>query len=214
MDKNKKPNLTDRCFTRIVLLFSDDDFSNDIKKIRKKYNIDISDKEKKFNFLDEKNSELDKDIYKLRSKHNLSPIYQSVLIWVIVFGTWPTKDFEGFVDIKCEVKINDYGENVLYLPIYPETTKEDVERAWPKIKNISKKFYGYSYERQKLYKNLRKDIIIRKMKGWGISHKRIVTIYNRIFSESKAIGYSDVAIIINKMKKKIKKDKEERRKHE
>ena len=211
MDKNKKPNLTDRCFTRIVLLLSDDDFSNDIEEIRKKYNIDINNEEKKFNVLDEINSELDRDVYRLRLKHNLSPIHQSALVWIIAFGTWPNNNFDDFVDMKCEMKTNSYGENVLYLPIYPETTKEDVERIWPKIKKISQKTYGYSYKKQKLYKNLRKDIIIRKMKSWSISHKRIMKIYNNIFPESKVIGYSDVAVILNKMKKKVAKDKNERK---
>lgn len=207
MTTNKNPNLSDRCFSRIVIMLSDINFSDDITKMRELYNIDIINKQKKFNILDKKNKNFNKDINKLRLKYKLSPVHYSALMWIIIFGTWPSRGSNGFADVKCEIHSNDYGEEILYLPIYPETTIADIENDWGKIKKISERVYKYKYKRQKLYKKLKEDVIIRKMKEWGISHARIAKTYNNIFPNNKTISYDEVAVILNKLKKKAAKEK-------
>ena len=208
----KKNNLTiqEKCLNTVLLLTVNNGFLKGINNIRSKYSIPPEGVDHLENIKGNHYKCID-EIEKLRVKYNLSGAHIAPMIMIIVFG-----NIKAFSKIKGIVKTieyktikNRFGEEELYIKIYPEMSVKDIENNWQEIKKMSKLIYGYEYKKQKTRPKLIRDFYIHYLYKQGINSKKIAKVVERIFGDN--LIYSEINTIISKLKKSAEDEVKKRK---
>lgn len=185
----------------MVLLAANNNFFNDIKKIRIKYVLKEPNPTNLMPLLDE--AEL------LRIKYKLSPPHTVAISWFIIFDKKPDVNINQLFR-KFEPKIykNNYNEDILYIPIYPETTIEDVRDIWFSIMQLAEEVYNKKIKGKRIKKieNLDKNFLIARLKKLGYKNKVIRQFFNHSLPENSrdTIEQAEIPKILYELKKGAK----------
>jgi len=209
MKNNKKIPFTiaQKTLQNVLEKIADEDFRNDFKQIKKRIeNNKTTEKkeDKSKNFFSELN-----EIQKLRIKYKLSEPHSVALAWIL-FMENETENIDGlFRNNHYEIITNKYGEKILHIPIYPETTIEDIREIFPSIKKEAKSLYGEEkYGRLRRKPKLDRNLTAHNLKLLGYNNKEI----NNFFKESLKFKHENIIIadipkMVNRIKKSQKKGK-------
>jgi len=203
--QEKEATIAEKCFQRVVLLTADDKFFKDIVAIKRKYGIpeggitpDNRIPEGQFN-------DCLKEIEQLRVKYNLSQLHSAPLVWLILFAKWPRENLEDYIDyINFKIEKDKYGQDVLYLAVYPEMGIKDIQNNWKRITKKVKDVYGYEHTKQRIRKNLFRDYYINYFRKIGFPHKKIASIIENVYGVG--YGYERPPITINQLKVDAQKE--------
>lgn len=215
--KNKKGffSISQKAKQNVILMLADENFNNDIEKLKEE-NINgrknLIDRNKKFKHL----MNILEKAQKLRVKYKLSEPHFIPIASLVIFN-------ENLEDIKMLKEIdqaynnefyitldNKYGEKIMHIPIYPETTIEDIRSVFPKIKDSSKKIYGKEvYKKLKRRPKVIRNVEMARLKISGSNNLEIISklSHRNIISSDETLIKEDIPIIINKVKKSVKKAK-------
>jgi len=211
MDKNKKPFFTiaQKALQNTLLKLDDKSFNREITEIRTEFLEHKEDTNKnKDGKLNDLLSTLDK-VEKLRIKYKLSEPHFIAMAWVVVYNQEPDVIDDLYNKTHFEVITNRHGEEIMYIPIYPETTIEDIREIFPTIKINAEIIYGKDkYKRFKRRPKLSRNLAASRLKSLGYDNEKIKEILsNQLgFSEDNIIK-EDIPRIINKLKKSVIKAK-------
>lgn len=200
--KNKKSPIRaeNKIFQVLELLQLNEQFINDAKKIRQKYNLPVGPEDNKVVNMHISNPRLSADVEKLRQKYNLSGFYSSFLSSYLTFGEFSqSADFLLCLFPHFEI---DKDQKCLTLKIYPETTIKDIQKMWPKIQKNLHENINYNIIKNRNIKNLKRDIEIYKLKLEGKKQTEITKTINSKYPNSP-IAYQEVSKIISRLKKAI-----------
>lgn len=160
-------------------------------------------------------SDLKEKEHKVLKKYNLPAHYGTPLELYCLFGE---KEFfsthshslwgEGVNNLKLFWQ-EDKNFKKLCVEIFPETTIKDFQRYWPIIEEQQKKLEGYKEGRQKISNNFMRDKRIFELYNTGKTNWEIKDIINQEYRDKPhtILGYSDVAKVISRFKKKLPKSK-------
>lgn len=198
-DKKSHFSVVKKALQNIRLLLLNEDFSKDVKKIKQenlKSMLLAKTKEEKL-----KNCFIyGEKVEKLIVKYNLSSPHFIPLNWYILFNDKEQiKIEEMFNKYRYEVKTDDFGGQTIFIPIFPETTIEDLREILPVIK----KAYGKpSHKRMKRISLT--NLEIADMKKIGYTNEEIKNNIKVGVDSKKIIDKSDIPKTINKLKKRSK----------
>ncbi len=211
MDKNKKPFFTiaQKALQNTLLKLDDKSFNYEITGIRTQFleNKENTNKNKD-DKLNDLLSTLDK-VEKLRVKYKLSEPHFIAMAWIVVYNQEPDLIDDLYNKTYFKVIPNKYGEKIMYIPVYPETTIEDVRGVFSVIKKNAEIVYGKeNYKRLKRKPKLSRDLAASRLKSIGHSNEEIKQILNNQlgFGEDNIIK-DEIPKIINKLKKSVIKAK-------
>lgn len=211
MDKNKKPFFTiaQKALQNTLIMLGDKDFNREITEIRTEFLEQKDDANKiKDDKLNNLLSTLDR-VEKLRIKYKLSEPHFISMAWIVVYNQEPDLIDNLYNKTHFKVIPNKYGEEIMYIPIYPETTIEDIRGIFSTIKTNAEIVYGKeNYKKLKRKPKLSRDLAASRLKSLGHNNEEIKQILNNQlgFSEDNIIK-EEIPKIINKLKKSVIKAK-------
>lgn len=187
--------------TLFLKLMNDKKFSNDVTKLRQQYlKSKLLLKNKPDNLL--KNTE---KIEQLISKYKLSEPYFVPLMQVIILNNDKFENLDlYFKKDRFKILKNEFNNETIFIPIYPETTISDIKAMLPKIKEIYKDDFGKNIPK-KIKKISKRNISILQLKMLGYNNKQIKEVIDLLFSQGKVENTAEIyeiPIIINKLKNK------------
>lgn len=199
-------SIEQKSLQNILVLLSNDTFSNDIKKLRKEY---LNSKKENKNPSVKDLLKITDKIEKLRIKYKLSQPHFVPISWLILFDKKiPDEELKKMYR-KPYYKIitNRHKEDIVYIPIYPETTIEDIRDDFAELKKISKEFYKNKddYKRAKTRPKINRDFVILRLKRLNYSNTYIKNFINIFSDDWGLIIKDDVPKIIKDLKKSAKK---------
>jgi hypothetical protein len=204
-----KGPLDDKFISRGKFLLAYETLKKDITELEQKYRPIIYDKKIDSYYAEDfspeggKYEELTNDVKTVRQKYNLSPSFDRNIFYYIIHGDplfWSKAESGGtpFRDHWFPYRFNT-GEEIMVVPIYPETAIRDIQKFWPLVIKAKHEFYGHSSERVIPRKNLDRDIEVFKLKQGGLKSKMIVEKINSQYPKQK-ISYQDISRIIKRLK--------------
>lgn len=211
--KNEKQffSLSKKANQIIWLLTNNKNFNKDAESLRKKY-LTTQKKSKNKETIYENLSLLLDDAEKLRVKYGLPEPYFPLLSLFIEYGESILNENPELFYKKHQHKIikNQYGEDVIYIPIYPETTIKDIKESFNAVKKIAEKFYWNKrrYKRLRQIPTLKNQIKVAAYKRSGLTDNEVKEKFNKELSpvdKDYCIGKNDVPKIEKKLKKTARK---------
>ncbi|MFA6184486.1 MAG: hypothetical protein WC682_05340 [Parcubacteria group bacterium] len=204
MDNDKKQffSLAKKSKQTVLLLNTDKKIAKDVKKLRDRY-LTLQKNAKDKDAVFENLMAILDEVEKLRIKYELSEPHFIQIAWLVQFDQEiPENDIEKMYK-KSNHRIikNEYGENIVYLPIYPETTIKDLGESFNAVKEIAKKFYWGKarYKRLKSRRKLQHHLNVFNYKKSGLNDEEV----KRRFNEEVAVDNRDI-IVKNDVPKIVK----------
>jgi len=131
------------------------------------------------------------------------------MAWIVIYNQEPDIIDNLYNKTYFKVIPNKYGEKIMYIPVYPETTIEDVREIFSVIKKNTKIVYGKEkYKRFKRRPKLSRDLTASRLKSIGYNNKEIGKILssNPNFGDNSIMN-DEIPKILNKLKKSVIKVK-------
>ncbi len=187
-----------------ILLYSvNDNFMEDVFVLRKKYNFPLENLIESESWLVSEELNLyDKDREKLREKYNIPESHSLVLDSFIAYDKICDDMGSSLWHLNPHTKTGD-DDNCIILKIYPDTTLEDIQDNWPRIKNARDKILDLPVQKKNKFKNLERDIEMLKLKKQGKTSKEIIQIIkgNKKY-DTKNLFSPDVPKIIKRLEER------------
>jgi hypothetical protein len=197
-----KASIAEKCFNRVLLMVHNQQFFDDVVAIKHKHGIPEKGLVIGSKIITEDFYKYLKDIGVLRVKYNLSELHMMPLIWLIVFANSPREDLDRYINhLQFRIEPDGFGQNVLYLAIYPEMGIKDIQSDWQKIAAKAKEVYGYEHGNQKLRKKLIRDYCINYFRKSGVKPAEIAKTIKEFYGYGANFGYETPPVIINQLKK-------------
>lgn len=209
MKKKKKEEITFqyKIVQTLVLLQTDDEFSNDLEYLRKTYKVPKNGvtERKISSWLDEQDVNFWEEILTFIDKYALSNIYLFPLLILISTRKRPRKEYlkELKVEpIRFNKKETKKGNKYFYVEIFPETTLKNIQEHWKAIQKERKDFFGYEIGKIEKRPNILRDTGIVELKNKGAKNPQIANALNKFFGakQEKSLFYDEIAIITKRMK--------------
>lgn len=96
-------------------------------------------------------------------------------------------------------RFNKTGEEIMVIPVYAETTIRDIQKFWPLITKAKRQFYNHRSGRVIPRKNLERDIEIFTMKQQGMKNRDLLNKIRELYPKA-GITYPDISRIIKRLK--------------
>jgi len=210
MDKNKKSFFTiaQKALQKVLIMIGDKNFNSEITAIREKHLKQKRAANNKNTKLKNLLSTLDR-VEKLRVKYKLSEPHFVAMAWVVIYNQEPNEIDDLYKKTNFKIITNKHGEEIMYIPVYPETTIEDIREIFSVIKKNAEIVYGKeNYKRLKRKPKLSRDLAASRLKSFGHNNEEIKQILsNQLgFSEDNIIK-EEIPKIINKLRKSVIKAK-------
>jgi hypothetical protein len=211
----------DRIKQDLMLLTTNEDFLADVQKLRSKYGYPMN-----FNHEYEWLAYSESEEYKNfnRDENNLAKKYHIPESHLFEFGCYVesgnfdsnVSQFYRLIYLNPHSQIisdNDHERDSFSLKIYPDTTLEDIQNNWPRIKFHRDKILGVHAKRKKKIENLERDLEFLRLKREGKKAIEIRDVINKDerFSKQK-IEYQEVPKLIKRLLDRAEKNKFQERK--
>ena len=186
-----------------ILLFSiRDDFFGDIEKIQEKYNLPLKGDECEDEVFDFDWKNFDKDFYKITEKYRIPESHEIALQTYIRVGKLE-KDVSIGSDLwhlNPDIETGD-KKHCVNLKLYPDTTLEDIQKNWPRIKKARDEILNIPIKKKDQFKNLDRDIEILRLSKEGKTGKEIIDILkNKEEYDVGLLTYNEIPGIIKRIK--------------
>lgn len=200
-EKNYKSSKDLKCLKPLIMFGLKPEFQEEIKRIRKIFNIETEEfdkpseeSDKKFISLQE-NTKLNNEVEKLIKKFDLSKNWRDYLMdYIITDYIIPVYDIDG---LKLEVEIVDKNEKEYKLVLTKNTTLEEIIMAWPLIrKNMEK-----NNTRDKPWKKFWRDHDVYKMVEEGKTISEIGTLIHKKYGDE--LEHWNIRKIDSSFRKKV-----------
>lgn len=139
----------------------------------------------------ETNVNLEKEIESLRKKNKLEYLFDWQLLNYILFSKFDFSDITIPVCITTETSFNEDGSEKtpkndrIILEITSQTRLKDVEKIWPEVKIIQKKYPSYSGATKiRNEKIMERNEFIMKQKLKGYSSKKIINLLEKRYVQN------------------------------
>jgi hypothetical protein len=184
----------------LLKLANDKKFSDEVTKLRQQYmRSKLLAKNTANNLL--KNTE---KIERLISKYKLSEPYFVPLMQIIILNNDKLENLDlYFKKHRYKTIKNEFGNETIFIPIYPETTMADLRAILPKIKEEYKNNFGKNIPKRNK-KISKRNILILQLKELGYNNTQIQQEINSLFFQGKVentVAIYEIPTIINKLKK-------------
>lgn len=189
--KSTKQNFKKKVYKNFLILQENNDFIKDVIFLRKKWRIPVEIPEERF-------SDFEKDVKKMRKKFKLSEPYHLLLLYYI-----QNKEIaEDILDILIDfddfiITPESCDEQYILLKIYPDMTIEDVRELWSNLPHVKRKYLGVQTKRNNNRPNLKRDKYMLDLKKKGYRLKEIKDLTNKKFG--CLLGYEDISKILQRL---------------
>lgn len=176
-----------------LMLTEQSDFSNEVKELRKEFlRSKLLETDKLANLL-----KVTEKIEKLIIKYKLSGPHFVPLLSVVLNNDRNQEEIEKMFNYNYYKVLPDgNGGKTIYIPIYPETTIDDIKKVLPTVKS------AYKIPRGKRMKRISKtSLSVLKMLNEGHNNSDIKTEINSNSGSGKEIIKSQIPVIKNRFKK-------------
>ena len=207
-----KGPLDQKFISRGQFLLAYEDIKKDVLELQQKYRPLHYSEKQDFVYADDfspengRYEEVMNDVKIIRTKYGLSPSFdQNIFYYIIHFDplTRGRLDGEGTLYYAHEhwfpYRFPTTGEEIMAIPVYPETSIEDIKKFWSLIIKARRKFYNHHNKRVIPRKNLERDIEIFKLKQKGLKSKDISVEIKKLYPGAK-VYYHDISRIIKRLK--------------
>jgi hypothetical protein len=218
--KKKEYPFGEKIVRDLLLLGANDEYEADMKRLLKKYNPP-SDKNQTIDGKEEleflkspKSREMTKEYLEIMDKYGLAALFDFLINYLfekghianIIQGKNIKFDSQELVNnllLNSGIKVEDKKEEYITLNVYSDTTIKDMQKNWPKIKELLNKKVG----RKKESKNLKRNLKILSLKNQGLKAKEIVEkINSNPEFKNQKISYQEVSRTIIRLKTKARKN--------
>jgi len=193
MDK-KHFSIAEKSLQNIRLMLTErSNFANEVKKLRQEYlKSKLLAKDKLANLL-----KITEKIENLIKKYKLSAPHFIPLTWIVLYNDKEQNEIEKLFNKNFYKTIPDeYGGKTIYIPIYPETTIDDIREILPSVKSA----YGNS-KKARMRKISKTSLTILEMASAGHNNSDIKTEINNNSESGKEIIKPQIPTIKYKFKK-------------
>lgn len=199
--KTKKIPFTiaEKTLQKVLLMLTQTDFADDVKKMRQEYlhsKVLLNNKKAKTDNLLKYTNKIEE----LRVKYGLSEPHFPPLAWLILFNDKEQKEINRMFNIYNHKVITDkHGGQTVYIPIYPETTINDIREILPKIKKIYEDISN-DQTPKRIKRISSQNMSIVKMKSNGYTNRQILKEINDIVENKDIVDQSIIPRTLHKLR--------------
>lgn len=194
----RKLSFTEKVYQRFYRLLANDQFSGEIKRIRRQFGIPkhgLRGETEYFSWLMSFDAKkFHQQLEELTKQFKLLQNYDFLIIYFIELGKIVSlSDFKQ-IHITPFQKMSADPNGAIIIKIFPETTIKDIQEHWSDIQSQKS---AKQYSRP----NLMRDLYVLSLKKQGFRNDQIAKVINRVFKDNANIEAKDVPKLIKRLRK-------------